>query len=137
MTIVTEYPFALNEQRVLSNRMKNPAGQKIFAGFFCDKGGNKMDFRRGKLIPFLILSFFFLSCASTPPSRKEVSLTPEVQIKEIESSRQVKAMNERILLSALSSKLIFYSCKNNSLLLRIHRGALNVLGTTVGSLKDL
>lgn len=84
--------------------MKNPAGQNIFAGFFCDRGGNKMDFRRGKLIPFLILSFFFLSCASTPPSKKEVSLTPEVQIKEIESSRQVKAMNERILLSALSSK---------------------------------
>ncbi len=63
-----------------------------------------MDFRRGKLIPFLILSFFFLSCASTPPSKKGVTLTPEVQIKESESSRQVKAMNERILLSALSSK---------------------------------
>lgn len=84
--------------------MKNPAGQNIFAGFFCDRGGNKMDFGKGKFIPFLILFFFFLSCASSSLSKKEVALTPEVQIKEIMSSRQVKAMNERILLSALSSK---------------------------------
>jgi adenine-specific DNA-methyltransferase len=34
-------------------------------------------------------------------------------------------------------KLIFYSCKNNIMLLRVDRGALKVLGTTDGSLKDL
>jgi hypothetical protein len=33
-------------------------------------------------------------------------------------------------------KLILYSCKNNSLLLRADRGVLKVLGTTNGSLKD-
>jgi len=33
--------------------------------------------------------------------------------------------------------LIFYSCKNNIVLLRVYRGVLKILGTTDGSLKDL
>jgi hypothetical protein len=40
-------------------------------------------------------------------------------------------------LLSLNVKLIFYSCKNNIVLLRVDRGALNVLGTTDGSLADL
>ena len=49
-----------------------------------------------------ILSFI-LSCASAPPSKKDV-VSPETQIKEAESSKQVKLMNERILMGNLSSK---------------------------------
>jgi polysaccharide export outer membrane protein len=49
-----------------------------------------------------ILSFI-VSCASAPRSKKDV-VSPETQIKEAESSKQVKLMNERILMSALSSK---------------------------------
>jgi len=49
----------------------------------------------------LIVAFSIVSCAS-PPKRNVVSL--ETQIKEAESSKQVKLMNERILMSALSSK---------------------------------
>ena len=49
----------------------------------------------------LIVAFSIVSCAS-PPKRNVIS--PETQIKEAESSKQVKLMNERILMSALSSK---------------------------------
>jgi polysaccharide export outer membrane protein len=51
----------------------------------------------------LIVGLSIVSCASTPPSKKDV-VSPETQIKEAESSRQVKLMNERILMSGLSSK---------------------------------
>ena len=51
----------------------------------------------------LIVGLSIVSCASAPPSKKDV-LSPETQIKEAESSRQVKLMNERILMSAFSSK---------------------------------
>ncbi|MEW6376858.1 MAG: polysaccharide biosynthesis/export family protein [Thermodesulfobacteriota bacterium] len=51
---------------------------------------------------FLLLAASALSCVSSPPKKEAVS--PEIQIKEIESSRQVKAMNEKILMNALSSK---------------------------------
>lgn len=54
--------------------------------------------------------FFFLNaCASTTPARKEMA--PSLQglmEKEIESSGQLKAMNERLLLSAISSKRDLY-----------------------------
>jgi polysaccharide biosynthesis/export protein len=49
----------------------------------------------------LLISFIF-SCASAPPKKEFVS--PDLQIKEAESSKQVKAMNERILVNMLSSK---------------------------------
>jgi len=51
----------------------------------------------------LIIGVIIVSCASTPPSKKDV-VSPETQIKEAESSKQVKLMNERILMSTLSSK---------------------------------
>jgi len=52
----------------------------------------------------LVLSFL-VSCASAPrtPTNREV-ISPETQLAQIESSKQVKAMNERILMSSLSSK---------------------------------
>jgi len=54
---------------------------------------------------FLISFFWFLlvSCASTPPPR-EVSPGASVPVKEIESSKQIRSMNERLLLGVLSSK---------------------------------
>jgi len=52
---------------------------------------------------FLILAaFVFSSCASAPP-KKEKTFS-EVQVKEIESSRQTKAMNEKLLMSTLASR---------------------------------
>ena len=51
---------------------------------------------------------FVLSCASTLPPRERTSqrevISPEVEIKEIEASKQVQSMNEKILTSSLSSK---------------------------------
>lgn len=58
-------------------------------------------------IIFFSLVLLITSCASAPPPKKEM-VSPEIQIKEIESSRQVKAMNERILMSALSSRRDLY-----------------------------
>jgi polysaccharide export outer membrane protein len=54
------------------------------------------------IICFLLV-LLTISCASAPPSKKGV-ISPELTFKEIESSKQVKAMNERILMSTLSSK---------------------------------
>ena len=53
-------------------------------------------------INLLLISLIF-SCVSAPPPRKE-AISPENTIREIESSKQVRAMNERILMSSLSSK---------------------------------
>ena len=53
--------------------------------------------------------FLIVSCATTPPpSPKKVVISPETQIKEIESSKQVKEMNERILMRSLSSRRDLY-----------------------------
>ncbi len=52
---------------------------------------------------FLILAgFFFSSCASAP-TQKEMTFS-ELQIKEVENSRQAKAMNEKLLMSTLASR---------------------------------
>ena len=51
----------------------------------------------------LIAAVAILSCASAPPSKKD-ALSPETQLKEAETSKQVKLMNEKILMSTLSSK---------------------------------
>jgi len=56
----------------------------------------------------LFLISLIVSCASGPPSQRE-ALSPEKTIQEIESSRQVKAMNERILMSTLSANRDPYS----------------------------
>ena len=58
-------------------------------------------------ITCFLIGLFITSCASTPPPKKGV-ISPEIQMKEIESSNQVKAMNERILMSAISSKRDLY-----------------------------
>jgi polysaccharide export outer membrane protein len=62
------------------------------------------------IIPPISLLFFSLlvSCVSAPPPQKE-AISPEITVQEIESSKQVKAMNERILMSTLSSKRDPYS----------------------------
>ena len=54
----------------------------------------------------LFLAFLFVSCTSgpSPTIPEEHIVSPEKTQTEIESSRQMKAMNEMILMSALSSK---------------------------------
>jgi polysaccharide export outer membrane protein len=54
---------------------------------------------------YFLLLFFALtfSCASSSSTNKQ-AISPEAQMKEIEASKQMKAMNERILMAALSSK---------------------------------
>ncbi len=51
----------------------------------------------------LLLISLIASCVSAPPPKEE-ALSPENTIREIESSKQVRTMNERILMSSLSSK---------------------------------
>ena len=70
------------------------------------KGGIKApSFRTGftSFLMSLIFGVIILSCASAPPPKKDV-VSPETQIKEAESSKQVRLMNERILMGNLSSK---------------------------------
>jgi len=52
----------------------------------------------------LLLIFFVVSCASSPPPKKEITQIPELTLREAESSKQVKVMNEKILMSTLLSK---------------------------------
>ncbi len=52
---------------------------------------------------FVLFVFFVHSCASSSPPKKDI-VSPETQMREIKASRQLKAMNERILMAALSSK---------------------------------
>jgi polysaccharide export outer membrane protein len=54
---------------------------------------------------FLISFFWFVlfSCASAPPP-KEIPHTSASPVKEIESSKQVRAMNEKLMMSVLSAK---------------------------------
>lgn len=55
-----------------------------------------------------LVCLFVLSCASTlPPGERTPQrelISPEVNIKEIETSRQVQSMNEKILMRSLSPK---------------------------------
>jgi polysaccharide export outer membrane protein len=51
----------------------------------------------------LIVGLFIVSCVSVTPSKKDV-VSPEIQMRETESSKQVKLMNEKILISTLSTK---------------------------------
>jgi len=61
---------------------------------------------------FLLISLLFfiftVSCASTSSKKKEFNSPTDLPIRETESSRQIKAMNERILISTLSSKRDLY-----------------------------
>jgi polysaccharide export outer membrane protein len=56
----------------------------------------------------LMVGLFIFSCASGPIPKKEVS-SFDSQIKESESSRQVRLMNEKILTRAMSTKSDLYS----------------------------
>ncbi|NWF93116.1 MAG: polysaccharide biosynthesis/export family protein [Syntrophaceae bacterium] len=47
---------------------------------------------------------FLISCASAPRTPNREVVSPETQIAQIESSRQVRAMNEKILMSTLASQ---------------------------------
>jgi len=63
-----------------------------------------------KFIFFFICFVFItsiLSCGSSPTPKKDV-VSPETQIREIETSKRVKEMNERILMSAHSSRRDLY-----------------------------
>lgn len=67
-----------------------------------------MNFRKLMIFPHcFILVIFLLSCASTSPSKKEV-LSTETQMREVETSKRLKEMNEKILMSAHSSKRDLY-----------------------------
>ena len=55
----------------------------------------------------LFLSLLITSCVSAPPAKQGIT-PPETSIKETEDSRQLKAMNERILMGTLSSKRDLY-----------------------------
>ena len=82
---------------------KNPAVQvNVLAGFFINRWRTMSKILVRFLIS-LVATCLILSCASAPPPKKDV-VSPESQIKEAESSKQVKLMNERILMSSLSSK---------------------------------
>ena len=60
--------------------------------------------RMPTFFPFtLFLILLIASCVSRPTPKQDV-VSPEKTRTEIESSRQVRAMNERILMSSLSSK---------------------------------
>jgi polysaccharide export outer membrane protein len=62
-----------------------------------------MNHKSFKGLLFLILAgFVFSSCAFAPPQKEKTF--SEAQIKEIETSRQAKAMNEKLLMSALASR---------------------------------
>jgi len=56
----------------------------------------------------LLLAFFLISCASKPSPVTQKNPTTDQIMEQIESSKQVKAMNERILMSSLSSKKDLY-----------------------------
>jgi polysaccharide export outer membrane protein len=56
---------------------------------------------------YLVSVICILSCASNPPPKKE-AFSLEVQTREIESSKRVKEMNEKLLMSSLSSRRDFY-----------------------------
>ena len=62
-----------------------------------------MTVKRLASLSSLLFVSFVLCCASSSPPKKD-AISPETQGREIETSRQLKAMNERIMMAALSSK---------------------------------
>ena len=58
------------------------------------------------LFPILLFSFIFCSCLSAPRSQRSSSLSPDLnlQAREAETSKQIRAMNESLLMKALSTK---------------------------------
>jgi polysaccharide export outer membrane protein len=76
----------------------------VLAGFFF-KERKKMISNRAvfPIVCCLVLSFL-VSCVSAPRTPDREVVSPETQMAQIESSKQVKAMNERILMTTLSSQ---------------------------------
>ncbi len=64
--------------------------------------------RREGILFFLIFFLLSYSCVSTSPQKKETSPPSEIQFKSLESSKQIKAMNESLLLKALSARRDHY-----------------------------
>lgn len=60
------------------------------------------------LILILLLGFFLISCASGPPPVTQKGPATDQMMEQIESSKQVKAMNERILMISRSSEKDIY-----------------------------
>jgi polysaccharide export outer membrane protein len=74
----------------------------VLTGFFLK--GWKMILKRVVFtIAYGLILSFTISCVVAPPPKKDV-VSPETQMREVESSKQMKLMNEKILMSALSSK---------------------------------
>nr|NIS62585.1 hypothetical protein [Pseudomonadota bacterium] len=68
--------------------------------------------RLGTSFPIsLLLVLLAVSCVSRHTPKEEI-ISPEKKLTEIESSQQVRAMNERILMSSLSSRRDPYSDYN-------------------------
>ena len=88
--------------------MKKPSSpiELLMLAFFY-KGDEAMSKIFSSFLNTLSLSLLITSCISAPPTKKGIT-PPETSIKETEDSRQLKAMNERILMGALSSKRDLY-----------------------------
>ena len=54
-------------------------------------------------IAYCLILSFTISCVVAPPPKKDV-VSPETQMREVESSKQMKLMNEKILMSAYHPK---------------------------------
>src|SRR4030043_782632 len=84
--------------------MKKPSSpiELLMLAFFY-KGDEAVSKIFSSFLKTLFLSLLITSCISAPPTKQGIT-PPETSIKETEDSRQLKAMNERILMSALSLK---------------------------------
>jgi len=51
-----------------------------------------------------LIVILVISCASTPPPRENPPVPPGLSAKEIESSAQIRAMNEKLLMGVISAK---------------------------------
>jgi len=66
---------------------------------------NKMNLKgKIKFISFFLFLLFILSSCASTSSEKTEAAPLEQQIREVESSKKVNAMNERIMMSAISSR---------------------------------
>ncbi len=66
--------------------------------------------RTASFSPISLLIVFLpilVSCASSPPSRSG-AISPETTAQQIESTEKIRTMNEKILMSSLSSKIDLY-----------------------------
>jgi polysaccharide export outer membrane protein len=88
---------------LVSKEVKTQSGHKdIRSGFMKVE---EMNLREKVQLFFFILVLFFTlsSCASTSKEKKEF-MSPEQIAREIESSKRVNAMNERLIMNTLSSR---------------------------------